>query len=256
MRHHDGLARSKNRTERVGTSAGRRPAVGRFFAVAAIPCLVSASVLAEPVRHTLTLSNVNWTSGGVGGIGNPANNRDLAFFEGNDSNVADNFPGEEDGWNAVLSPINYGGGSVFAELHVADGQDSSDGTLTFQTPNGNLVIPDTNVLFDGVSVPDAGNSRSSEGSLWDIHRFDITAAFGGVPGPVALTLNGSPVTSDCLALIVAVLDLEAGSAPAAPGQPLGPVEIPVAGPAGLVLLALGMLAAAGRRFRQVRRSRG
>src|SRR5262245_57550289 len=34
--------------------------------------------------------------------GNPANNRDLAFFTGNDSNIPEGFPGEDDGWHATL----------------------------------------------------------------------------------------------------------------------------------------------------------
>jgi hypothetical protein len=63
--------------------------------------------------------------------GNSTNNRDLAFFEGNDSNIPDGFPGEDPGWNATLSGITYGGGSVNAQFRLADGQNFSDDSVTF-----------------------------------------------------------------------------------------------------------------------------
>jgi hypothetical protein len=146
--------------------------------------------------------------------GVPGNNRDLAFFEGNDSNIPDGFAGEDDGWHAVLTPIDYdGAGSVGIQLHNADGQTFADGPLTLATVNGNVVIPDAIGLWDGASVPSAGTSRTSNGNLFDIHSFDITAAFGGVPGTVDLDLDGMEFTADCLGLILAVVDLPEGSLP-------------------------------------------
>ena len=65
--------------------------------------------------------------------GNPANNRDLVFFTGNDSNIAAGFPGEDDGWHATLPGIAYAGGMVKAIFHAADGQDFSDNSITFIT---------------------------------------------------------------------------------------------------------------------------
>ncbi len=150
--------------------------------------------------------------------GNAANDRDLAIFDGNDSNYPDGFPGEDDGWHASLSPIQYSGGSVFAEVHLGDGQTYSDGALTYQTNNGVLVIADAVGRYDGSSLPSAGDSRATNGGLWDKHNFDITTAFGGVfPDDVTLNIDGMSPTSDCLALVTLVLDLEAGSAPFPPG---------------------------------------
>jgi hypothetical protein len=102
--------------------------------------------------------------------GNPANNRDLVFFEGNDSNNTENFPGEDNGWNATLSGINYGGGQVGAQLHVADGQDFGDNTLIFSSGAGMVTINDTVGLWDGTSIPSAGTSRAGNGALFDIHN--------------------------------------------------------------------------------------
>lgn len=147
--------------------------------------------------------------------GNPANNRDLVFFEGNDSNIPEGFPGEDDGWNATLADISYGGSPVSVQLHVADGQSFSDGPLTFVGSNS-VTIPDTSALYDGNSVPTAGTSRASNGALWDIHSLDITAAFGA-PGLQTLSLSGVVGTSDCLGLVVLLMDLEAGSAPGIEG---------------------------------------
>lgn len=161
--------------------------------------------------------------------GNNSNNRDVVIFEGNDSNIPQGYPGEDDGWHASLSPIDYGGGPVAAQLHVGDGQSFSDGALTYQTANGLLVIPDSTVLYDGKSLPTAGNSRTTNGDLWDIHNFDITAAFGGVPASATLDIDGMYPSSDCLALVTLVLDLEPGSAPPPPGTLRFDKEI-IAGP--------------------------
>jgi hypothetical protein len=38
--------------------------------------------------------------------GDPTNDRDLVFFEGNDSNNPDGFPGEDPGWHTKLEGIN------------------------------------------------------------------------------------------------------------------------------------------------------
>ena len=149
--------------------------------------------------------------------GNPANNRDLVFFEGNDSNFPDGFPGETDGWHASLSPINYGGGPVSAIAALGDGQDFQDNSLTFATVNGSVTIPDDVLLWDGISVPTAGTSRAPNGQLFDIHTLDITAAFGGVSGPVTLNVDGQSGFSDCLGLVLLLLDLEPGTAPPVPG---------------------------------------
>lgn len=141
--------------------------------------------------------------------GNPANNRDLIFFEGNDSNIPTGFPGEDEGWNAALAGINYEGGPVTVQLHLADGQDFTEESLTFAS-TGSVTIPDAVGLYDGDSVPTAGTSRTSDGELWDIHTFDITDAFG-TPGLHTLTMSGledAPGGVDCLGLVLLLMDFE------------------------------------------------
>jgi len=144
--------------------------------------------------------------------GNGTNNRDLVFFEGNDSNIIQGFPGEDDGWNATLSGIDYQGGAVNAQFHMSDGQDYFDGSVTFTSGVPSMTIPDTSSLWDGNSLPTAGTSRAGNGGLWDIHTFDITAAFGA-PGPHTLTLSGQEeaTAGDCLGLVLVLIDLAPGS---------------------------------------------
>jgi hypothetical protein len=143
--------------------------------------------------------------------GNPTNNRDLVFFEGNDSNNPEGRPDEDNGWNATLANINYPGGQVGVQFHVADGQTFGDNTVTF-SGGGTVSIPDTTLLWDGNSVPSAGASRAPNGSLWDIHTFDVTGAFGS-PGLSTLTMSGQLPVNDCIALVLLIMDLTAGSAP-------------------------------------------
>jgi len=148
--------------------------------------------------------------------GNPDNDRDLVFFEGNDSNFVEfGFPGETAGWAANLNDIQYGGGSVYARLHVGDGQFFPDDSISFSS-QGLVTFPDSGLLWDGVSVPNAGFSRGGTDSLWDIHGFDITGALGS-PGLRDITFSGMNATGDCHSLVVLMLDLGAGSAPCGNG---------------------------------------
>ncbi|HYC00694.1 MAG TPA: hypothetical protein VEC57_16280 [Candidatus Limnocylindrales bacterium] len=149
--------------------------------------------------------------------GNGSNNRDLVFFEGNDSDAGGSV-GDPTGWQATLNDINYGGGSVLAQLHVADGQafgPGDDNPVTFTSAEGMVTINDTANLFDGNSVPDAGNDRASNGSLWDLHTFDITGAFNE-PGTYSLSLAQTYI-NDCHSLVVTMIDLAAGAAPCGNG---------------------------------------
>ena len=149
--------------------------------------------------------------------GSSEDDRDVVLFEGNDSNIAD-FPGEDDGWHATLNGIQYSGGPVNAQLHVADGQSFPDDSLTFTSTVDSVSIPDTDTLWDGLSVPSAGTSRTEDGSLWDIHSFDLTGIFGE-HRQYTLSMDGqqfvgtSEVTGDCLSLVVLLLDFQAGSLP-------------------------------------------
>jgi hypothetical protein len=141
--------------------------------------------------------------------GNPANNRDVVIYEGNDSNIPNSY--DADGWNLFLSGVNYTAGLASIQLHVADGQDfgpSNDDALVLNA----AVLEPVGQIFEGNSVPSANNGPDNNGSLWDIRRWDITSFLS--PGPNNLTLTtGSRI--DCLGLVVAVVDLPAGSAPSA-----------------------------------------
>jgi hypothetical protein len=156
--------------------------------------------------------------------GNPANNHDLVFAEGNDASLAFFFQGETDGWHATLPGIAYTSGPAFIQLHVADGQEFGgsgldDGSLTISTGGPSAEIPDTFNRYDGGSTPNAGASRAEavglRGALWDVHTFDISTVFS-VPDTYTLTLDGQErFDGDCLGLIVAIVDVEAGAAPTA-----------------------------------------
>ncbi len=161
--------------------------------------------------------------------GNPGNNRDLAFFTGNDSNAPEGFPGEDDGWHATLGNIDYAGGLVKAVFHVADGQAFEENSLTFSTQTGSLTIADNSMLWDGNSVADAGTSRASNGSLWDIHTLEISSAFGP-PGHKVLHIDGmaSFVSSDCIGLVALLLDFDAGTLPLPPPPTPTPTPTPCA----------------------------
>jgi hypothetical protein len=145
---------------------------------------------------------------------NAANNRDVALFEGNDSDIS-GFPGDPSGWQATLSGINYTSGTAGASFHVGDGQSAPDGNVTFTaTPNNGgtnpLTIVDNATIFDGVTVPDNGSGRIP--GLWDINTFDITGLFNNTAGTYTIDLT-HPQVSDCLALIVLALDFQAGALP-------------------------------------------
>lgn len=150
--------------------------------------------------------------------GNAANNRDIVLFEGNDSNIADGFPGETDGWHAVLPGIVYSSGAASVEVHLADGQTFDpggldDNALVFSAGGPAVVIPDAFNRYDGQSLADAGHSRSLvPGLLWDIHRFDISALFTSI-GLYTLSVDGQDPYIDCTGLVLLIVDLKAGSAP-------------------------------------------
>ncbi len=142
--------------------------------------------------------------------GNSANDRDIVIFHGNDSNSPNGF--DADGWNVSLSGINYTAGLANLQLHVADGQDTlfnasfRDDTLILNS----LVLEPAGKIFSGTSVPSANTGPLGNGSLWDIRTWDVTPFL--VPGPNSLTLR-TGLLSDCLGLVVAIVDLPAGAAP-------------------------------------------
>lgn len=156
------------------------------------------------------------------------NDRDIVFYTGNDSNYGATAFGDADGWHATLPGISYSGGSVYATLHVADGQLPDyppDPSVVFSTEAGTVTITDTPNLFDGNSLPSGGNSRASGGEgLYDVHTFNITGAFGTGSGTRTLDVDASVSTTmqtDCMSLVAMTLSFPAGDAPDV-GTPEGP----------------------------------
>ncbi len=137
--------------------------------------------------------------------GNASNNRDVVVFDGNDSNIAfagiptnPKAPADPRGWNVLLSGINYVSGKANIQLHVGDGQPFSDAALKVNTTELEAQGP----VFQGNTVPG--------GQLWDIKSYEVTSSLS--PGANDLNLT-TDLLSDCLSLIVALIDLPAGAAP-------------------------------------------
>jgi hypothetical protein len=137
--------------------------------------------------------------------GDPANDKDVALFDGNDSNEA--FQDDPAGWDVNLPGIQYASGAGSMVLHVTDGQSFPDPSIIV---NGTTVLP-SGANFDGDTVPGnpAGNRN---GLLWDVRSFDVTSFL--TPGPNTLHMTTGPNVSDCIALVLAEVILPAGSAPA------------------------------------------
>ena len=142
----------------------------------------------------------------------PTNDRDVVLFHGNDSNFRNSY--DADGWNVVLSGINYTPGSTgndraFIQLHVADGQlfpNFDDDALRI---NGVVIAP-SGAVFSGNTVPAANNGPKNNGSLWDIKSWEVTSFLN--PGPNTLTVaTGYVEGGDCLGLVVALVDLPGGT---------------------------------------------
>ena len=145
--------------------------------------------------------------------GSSLNNRDVVIFDGNDSNVAfggiignPNAPADPQGWDVLLSGINYTSGTANIQLHVGDGQPFLDAALFV---NATELVP-AGGIFQGNSV--AG------GELWDIQSFNVTSFLS--PGLNSLNFT-SGLDNDCLGLIVALIDLPAGAAPPADNIKVG-----------------------------------
>lgn len=148
---------------------------------------------------------------------NPNNNHDVVVADGNDSNNPEDYPGEDAGWHNTLTGINFNGGRVYGNLMVADGQKFNfngldDGDLTFATSTRTMVLPDALHRYDGDVVPSMGNGRTTTGSLWDFHLFELTSLFPSA-GNYTLSMDGMVQTDDCTGLIALLIDLPAGAAP-------------------------------------------
>lgn len=146
--------------------------------------------------------------------GNPANNRDVVIFEGNDSN-ADNYY-DAPGWNVSLGGINYTTGRAFLQLHVSDGQIYEDDALVLNGED----VESRGQIFQGTTVPAANNGPGGTGRLWDVVTYEVTDLFAAGANSLALThgylgRNRQP-KGDCVSLIVAAINLPAGAAPPPP----------------------------------------
>jgi hypothetical protein len=149
--------------------------------------------------------------------GNDTNNRDVVLFDGNDSNIPNIY--DADGWNVTLSGINYTSGTASIDLHVSDGQSFPDDALIL---NGTTTLASAGAIFQGDSVLFGPSAGQTNGGLWDIKSYNVTADL--TPGPNTLTLT-TGVNSDCLSLVVAAVNLPAGAAPEQPTATPGPDRV-------------------------------
>ncbi len=218
-----------------------------------------------PGNGTYTLNNFVKPTANINGVslivfysdGNPANNRDYAIFDGNDSQQPNTF--DAAGWNASLPGITYTSGTVTMRVIIGDGQSFGDNGLSVTVDAGvpTTIVPAGN-NWQGTSLPDSipASSAATNGGLWDHAAYDITSLL--TAGTHTLTLKDAGSSSDCLSMIAAIFDLPGGAAP--PGPPPPPPPAP-AGPlapiptlstwATISLAAItGLLALIGLRRRQ------
>jgi uncharacterized repeat protein (TIGR01451 family) len=137
--------------------------------------------------------------------GDDANNRDVTIVDGNDSNFSSTFDAE--GWDATIPDIDYRSGEVNLQLHVSDGQSFIDGAVFIN--DAELLAEGGN--FQGDSVPGTfgGNPEGATGNLWDITDHTITSFMTSPSTTLNLT---SPLASDCLSLVTAVVDVPSAQA--------------------------------------------
>lgn len=135
-----------------------------------------------------------------------SNNKDVALFNGNDSNESNAF--DPDGWTSSLSGINYTSGSAFLTLHVSDGQTFPEADLLI-----NGVVFGTGDFFNGSTAQTGNGSFPNNGSLWDVRTFDVTSLLSVGTNTLSVTTG---LVNDRLGLIVAKYEVPAGSLVALP----------------------------------------
>ena len=178
--------------------------------------------------------------------GNATNNRDIAVFLGNDSNINNAF--DPAGWASTLSGINYTSGTATLRVIVADGQGGAGFDDNGLALNGTTIVP-PGFNWDGTTVPN-GTGGPANGGLWDHTSYDVTASL--TPGPNTLALTSVGTGGDCLSLVSTIFDLPAGSVTPPPPPPTGPVDVPTLSEWGTITLAAltGLLALIGLRRRE------
>ncbi|MDQ3874351.1 MAG: DUF3344 domain-containing protein [Actinomycetota bacterium] len=134
--------------------------------------------------------------------GNAANDRNVAYASGNDSNVASSY--DAAGWDVTIPGVRYpGSGTARLDLVVSDGQRYSDDALVL---NGRVLVP-SGPIFSGDSV--RAGPFDFDGSLWDVKSFDITRFVS--PGSNSLHLT-TGLRSDCLSAVVVAANVPTGAA--------------------------------------------
>lgn len=156
--------------------------------------------------------------------GNTTNNRDVSFYDGNDSVLASAH--DSAGWDLTVPVNGYTKGAAFLSFFVSDGQTFSDASLMV---NGVVIAPST-AVFAGNTVP-TGPGTSYDGSLWDVRSFEVTSFLS--PGDNNLTVTTNLAT-DYFSLVALAVD-----APAAP--------VPEPTTLAMMLAGLGLTGFAARR---------
>ena len=131
--------------------------------------------------------------------GDTANDRNVVFFDGNDSNVPNTF--DADGWNISLAGVDYPGGGASLDFIVSDGQPFGDDALVL---NGGELVP-AGAIFQGDSVP----SGPFE-TLWDVESFDMTQFLTTGLNDLNLTTG---LVSDCISAVYVAANVPAAAPP-------------------------------------------
>ena len=103
--------------------------------------------------------------------GNDANDRDVVLFDGNDSDIVNDF--DMPGWNVALPGITYSAGAASLDLVVSDGQEPGDGPLFLN----DAVLDAGPRIFSGDTVPNGGEDLT----LWT--SAPTTSPAASCPGP-------------------------------------------------------------------------
>lgn len=136
--------------------------------------------------------------------GNPADDRNVVLWNGNDSNVA--FGSDPANWDESISGVPYpGSGDASLDFVVGDGQSFDDGELDV---NG-TTLAGPGAVFSGNTGPSyGGNPEGITGSLWDVKSFGITSLLSEGSNTLHIT---SPVANDALSLVVAIANVPVSS---------------------------------------------
>jgi len=165
--------------------------------------------------------------------GDSTNNRDVTFFDGNDSIEASTFDSE--GWNLALPVNGYTAGAAFLTFFVSDGQIWNDPSLYV---NGIVIAPSPQV-FDGDTVPAGPGTAVTRGYLWDVRTFEVTSFLTPGNNVLNVTMDVSADDNDRFSLIAVSVDLQA----AAP--------VPEPSVMAMLLAGLGLTGYAAKRRRPV-----